>query len=282
MPKAIKKAYVLAYPAGHSLSPVMHNAAFKYLALNAHYEAIEVPPHKLAKTIENLRSEDVYGANVTIPHKLAVIPLLDNLTEEAKNVGAVNTIINNNGILTGHNTDATGFLRALKEDANFDPKGHKIIMLGAGGAARAILYALLTAQVRQVSIYNRTLSKADDLANDFCHLGEIQIVSKDQLNQAVQQTTLLINTTSVGMEKLGVDPKESPLPKNTLPLKGLVCDIIYKPSKTLLLKDAKKAGLETQNGLPMLVYQGAEAFSSWVGQAAPVGIMFRALKLCLS
>ena len=282
MVKAVKRAYVLAYPAGHSLSPVMHNAAFEHLALNAHYEALEVPPYQLANTIENLRSENIYGANITIPHKLAVMPLLDNLTGEAKNIGAVNTIINNNGILTGHNTDATGFLRALKEYADFDPKGHKVMLLGAGGAARAILYALLTAQVSDVNIYNRTFSKATDLATDFCHLGKIQVVGKDQIDQVARQATLLINTTSVGMEKLGVPPNESPLPKNILPLKGLVCDIIYKPKETLLLKNARKAGLKTQNGLPMLVYQGAEAFASWVGQVAPIEAMFKALKQHLS
>ncbi len=274
----MKKAYVIAYPAGHSLSPVMHNAAFQHLGLSAHYEALEVPPNKLVNAIEDLRSENVYGANVTIPHKLVVMPLLDRLTEEAQNIGAVNTIINNNGILIGHNTDATGFLRALKEDANFDPKGHKVVMLGAGGAARAILYALLKAQVNKISIYNRTLNKVHKLANDFEKLGEIEIVDKDQLAEFTRQATLLVNTTSVGMEKSGVDPQESPLPQGILPLKGLVCDIIYKPKETLLLRNAQKAGLQTQNGLPMLVYQGAEALSIWTGQKAPIKVMSLALK----
>ena len=274
----MKKAYVIAYPAGHSLSPIMHNAAFKHLGLAAHYEALESPPDKLANTIESLRSENVYGANVTIPHKLAVMPLLDNLTEEARNIGAVNTIINHDGVLTGHNTDATGFSRALQEDAHFDPKGHKVIMLGAGGAARAILYALLKADVDKVGIYNRTSSKAYNLATDFEKLGKIEIVDKNQLTEIIKQATLLVNTTSVGMEKAGVNPQESPLPNNILPLKGLVCDIIYKPNTTLLLKDAQKAGLKIQNGLPMLVYQGAEAFTNWTGQKAPAKVMFTALK----
>ncbi len=273
-----KKAYVIAYPAGHSLSPIMQNAAFRHLKLNAYYESLEVPPDKLKSTVEDLRLDNVYGANVTIPHKLAVRPLLDKLTEEAQNIGAVNTIINKNGSLTGHNTDAVGFLRALKEDANFDPKGHKVVMLGAGGAARAVLYALLIAKAREVGIYNRTSSKADKLASDLDHLGKVQVVNKNQLMEFVQQATLLVNTTSLGMEKFGVPCQGSPLPKNILPNKGLICDIIYKPKETLLLKNAKEAGLKIQNGLPMLVYQGAEAFSKWTNQEAPIKVMFTALK----
>lgn len=269
-----KKAYIIAYPAGHSLSPTMQNAAFKHLGINAHYEALETPPDKLPSTIESLRSDNVYGANVTIPHKQAVLPLVNELTEEAQNIGAVNTIINRKGYLVGYNTDAKGFLRALQEAANFNPQGCKVMMLGAGGAARAILYALLTARVKQVSIYNRTVDKANQLANDFDHLGKIKVVNQNQLSQTVKQATLLVNTTSVGMEHNGIDPQISPLPQGVLPQKGLVCDIIYKPAETRLLLEAEQAGLKTQNGLAMLVYQGAESFYTWVNKPAPVSIMF--------
>ena len=270
------KVFLLAHPAGHSLSPVMHNAAFEQLGIAAHYEALDVPPDVLEETVNALRNADCYGANVTVPHKLAVVPFMDELTEAAKAIGAVNTIINMNGKLLGHNTDASGFLRALREGWGEFLTGKTAVMLGAGGAARAVAYALLSENVR-VRVHNRTVEKAQALVAAFEALGDISVLDEG-LESAVRTADLLINTTSVGMARGGVDPKTSPLPAGVLPSSGFVCDLVYRPAKTKLLRDAEAAGLATQNGLPMLVYQGAEAFERWTGREAPVEVMFQVLR----
>lgn len=256
----------------------MHNAAFAALGLKAHYEALDVPPTELGKAVADLRRAEVLGANVTVPHKLAVMPHLDDLSPEAEAIGAVNTVIHEDGHLLGHNTDAEGFLRAL-EAAGFDPAGKRAVVLGAGGAARAVVYGLLGAG-SSVHIHNRTVRKAQALASAFRH-GEAEPLAKDELMRAVRGCDLLVNTTSVGMETGGRDPDVSPLLGDTLPERGLVCDIIYKPAETRLLRSAAAAGLDTQNGLPMLVYQGAASFERWTGRAPDVGVMFGAARASL-
>lgn len=267
-----KRAYLLSDHAGHSLSPVMHNAAFKQLGLDAHYEALGVSEAELPEVIAGLRADDAYGANVTIPYKLAVIPLLDGLTPEAQKVGAVNTIVNRGGELIGHNTDGAGFLRALTE-TGYDPEGRDVVMLGAGGSARAVGLALLRVGAT-VGIFNRTEAKAEVLAGALERYGHVAAIKAPDLARAVQRASVVVNTTSVGHETHGAGA--SPLPHGVLP-RELVVDIIYRPAKTPLLLTAEQAGLKTQNGLPMLVYQGAEAFELWTAQAAPVAAMFRAL-----
>jgi shikimate dehydrogenase len=269
----MKRVYLLAYPAAHSLSPAMHNAVFEHLGIEGRYEALEVPPERLPEAVQQLRTRDVYGANVTIPHKLAVMALVDELTDAARTVGAVNTIVNVHGRLTGHNTDASGFLRALVEDAHFSPRDKRAVVLGAGGAARAVVYALLTAGVAGLELYNRTPAKGQALAAAFSSLGPVRVLDPERLAERVHGADLLVNTTSVGMEHGGHDPDVSPLPTGLLPYQGLVCDIVYRPARTRLLKDAAVAGLATQNGLPMLVYQGAEAFRTWTGHDAPASVM---------
>jgi shikimate dehydrogenase len=271
----MKRAYLLAHPAGHSLSPVMHNAAFKTLGIDGHYEALDVAPDQLATVVEGLRQADVYGANVTIPYKLDVIPMMDKLSKAAKTIGAVNTIVNQNSELVGHNTDAAGFLQGL-EDAKVYLRKKVAVMLGAGGAARAIAYALLSSGVSKLWVYNRTPEKINALLKDFATLGSIAVLRPEELGFIVRQCDFLVNTTSVGMEKEGQNPLESPLDKAFLPKKGFVCDLIYRPTQTQFLQDAEEADLETQNGLPMLVYQGAEAFRLWTNQEAPAQVMFAA------
>jgi shikimate dehydrogenase len=275
---SVKHAYVLSDSAGHSLSPVMHNAAFRALGLAAHYEALGVREAELPGVVAQLREEGVYGANVTIPYKLAVIPLLDELTLEAQRVGAVNTILNRGGRLLGHNTDGGGFVRALTEDAGYDPEGRDVVMLGAGGSARAVGLALLRAGAT-LGIANRTHAKAQALARALEHYGDVAAIRPTDVGRAVQRASLLVNTTSAGHETHGAGA--SPLPHGFLP-REMVADIIYRPAQTPLLQAARTAGLKTQNGLPMLVYQGAEAFELWVGKPAPVEVMFAALREVLS
>lgn len=269
----MKRAFLLAHPAGHSISPAIHNAAFQHLDIDANYQALDVAPDRLAEVVERLRQADCLGANVTIPHKLAVMPLLDELSHAAEAIGAVNTIINQDGSLLGHNTDASGFLRALTEDAGLELQHKTALMLGAGGAARAVAYALLDAGVARLWVYNRSQEKAAALADAFAAQGKIQQLEQEGFEQVLKSCDLLINTTSVGMMHGGIDPHVSPLPEGLLPKKGFVCDIIYRPEQTRLLLGAKACGLLTQNGLPMLIYQAADAFSCWTGVAAPIDQM---------
>lgn len=273
----MKRAFLLAYPAGHSLSPAMHNAAFAQLGILARYEALEVAPDALAAAVAELRRPEVYGANVTIPHKVAVMSLLDELSEEARRIGAVNTIVNRDGRLTGCNTDAAGFLRALREDGGFEPAGVSAVVLGAGGAARAVAYALLRAGVSRLALYNRTPSAARALAASLEREAKVEVLEPSALPEAVRASQLLVNATSVGMAQPGEASARSPLEPRLLPREGFVCDLVYRPAQTRLLREAAAAGLRVQNGVPMLVYQGAEAFGHWTGQAAPVQVMRAAL-----
>lgn len=257
----------------------MHNAAFEAVGVNAHYEARDVAPENLAEVVASLRDPAVLGANVTIPYKLEVLPLMDSLTNSAEAIGAVNTIVNRQGRLLGHNTDASGFLRALQEDAKLSLSGATVVMFGAGGAARAVAYALLGAGIARLQVYNRTAERAEGFAADF---GTLEVLAEADLAEAVHQADLLVNTTSAGMERNGLDPDVSPLPAGVLPRDGFVCDLVYRPERTRLLKDAEASGLRTQNGLSMLVYQGAEAFHCWTGRTAPVEVMLAAARAALA
>ncbi len=272
-----KRAFVFSSSAAHSLSPAMHNTAFAALGLDARYEAVGLKEHELPEAVAGLRAADVYGANVTIPHKVAVMPLMDELTPQAQAVGAVNTIINREGVLTGHNTDASGFARALREDAGFDTESRDVVMLGAGGSARAVGLALLRTGAT-LGVYNRTHDKAVDLVAALERYGNVGVIRASELDRAVLRASLVVNTTSVGHETYA--PEASPLRAGVLP-REMVVDIVYRPAETPLLRAAAAAGLRTQNGLAMLVYQGAEAFTLWTGQGAPVAAMFGALNTSL-
>ena len=277
----MKRAYLLAHPAGHSLSPVMHNAAFAQLGLDATYSALDVTSEQLPDVMARLREGESYGANVTVPHKLTVTPFMDELTDAARAVGAVNTVINRDGRLVGDNTDGVGFIRGLIEDADTEPRAKRAVLLGAGGAGRAVAYALLNAGVDRLQIFNRTQEKAEALGLEFSTYGDAETVDFRGLETAVRGADLLVNTTSVGLEHEGIDPDLSPLPPGLLPNQGMVCDLIYRPEKTRLLKDAEGEGLKTQNGVPMLVYQGAASFRAWTGRDAPVGVMTDAVQEAL-
>ena len=265
----MKKVVLYAYPAWHSLSPAMHNAAFEELGLDARYLAREVPPQELPAAVEELRQPEYWGANLTIPHKEAVLPLLDALGAEARAVGAVNTVVGRGEKLEGYNTDVSGFLEALAE-LKVDLSGRRVLLLGAGGAARAVAYALLMAGVGELVLHNRTRARAERLRDDFDGWGAIRVIDAAELAECGPRAQLVVNTTSVGMMRGGMEVDETPLEAEHLPREGAVVDLVYRPAETRLLREARAAGLATQNGLPMLVYQGAEAFAMWTGHPAPV------------
>jgi shikimate dehydrogenase len=264
-----RRVLLLAHPAGHSLSPAMHNAALRACGIDARYRASDVPPEALAAAVRDLRRDDVAGANVTIPHKVAVMRWLDELTDAARAVGAVNTIVPTPRGLVGDNTDGEGFLRALAE-LGVAPAGLEAVVLGAGGAARAVTLALLQAGAR-VTVHNRTRARAERLAADLAGHGALTVLGEGAVEAAVRSARLLVQATAAGME--GAAEGSSPLAESVLPAQGAVVDLVYRPRETLLLARARAAGLATQNGLPMLVHQGALAFERWFARAAPVEVM---------
>lgn len=277
----MKRVELFAYPAWHSLSPAMHNAAFASMGVEARYSAREVAPDDLPAAVEELRQPEVLGANVTIPHKESVMPLLDSVSAEARAVGAVNTIVNRGGNLEGHTTDVDGFLRSLA-DVAVDVDGRRVLLLGAGGAGRAVAYALLMAGVGELAVHNRTAERAQRLADDFANLGRVRVISGEELPEVAPAAELVVNSTSLGMMREGVSFDETPLPAGLLPRSGAVLDLVYRPARTRLLRDAEAAGLVTENGLPMLVYQGADSFSLWTGYDAPAGVMRAAAERMLA
>ncbi|MDO8750011.1 MAG: shikimate dehydrogenase [Dehalococcoidia bacterium] len=272
---------IIGYPLGHSISPAFQQAAFDHYGMDARYLVWETPADGLAQRIQSLRGPNVLGANVTVPHKEAVRSRLDTLSEATQRTGAVNTIVNRNGLLEGHNTDVPGFLRALKEDGGFDPKGKRVLLLGAGGAARAVAYALSGAGVASLTIANRTVERAQRL---------IQVLNIGAIAKAVPMNRdalatekgwdLIVNTTTLGMWH-SPGEGESPLPAGLILSHALVYDLVYNPPETPLLREARRAGARTLGGLPMLVYQGAAAFQLWTGKEAPLSVMFEAAQKAL-
>jgi len=260
----------------------MHNAALAALGIDARYEALDVPPAGLGAAVAALRGPDVAGANVTIPHKEAVVGWLDALTAAAREVGAVNTVMLEGGRLIGDNTDGEGFLHALDE-LGVDPRGAACVVLGAGGAARAVTHALVRAGAR-VALHNRTAARAAALAAALAGAGAgagaVAVTDVDALAAAVRSADLLVQATPAGME--GAAEGVSPLPAGLLPTAGAVVDLVYRPAETPLLAAAREAGLRAQNGLPMLVHQGALAFERWFGVAPPLDVMRRAARRALA
>lgn len=261
-------------PVEHSISPAIHNAAFKKSGLDYIYLPFRVTSENLTGAITALKSLDLRGLNVTIPHKVAVMPLLDEIDAVAKNIGAVNTIVNNNGHLTGYNTDAAGFLKSLVK-RDIDPSGKKVVILGAGGVARAISFAL-TEQKAEIEILNRSGSPdpAEKLAANLSKHSKSKIhaaeLSEPNLKQALKQADILINATSVGMSP---NTDNSLVPPELLKPDMVVYDVVYNPQKTRLLADAEKAGAVVIGGLDMLIWQGALAFELWTGVEAPLDTM---------
>ena len=268
---------IFGYPISHTLSPAMHNAVIKALGLDMVYLPFEVKPSNLKEAINGIKSLGIIGVNITIPHKESVIRFLDDISEEARLVGAVNTIVYKDRKLVGYNTDGSGYMASLKEELGFNPKSKRIIIIGAGGAARGILAALATQKPKSITVANRTLSRAVSLIKTFkgkFRDTRFEAINLDDnmLKMSFNSVDLLINTTSVGMKQ----GKALKIPLETLPKIAIVSDIIYNPLETLLLKKAKKLGLTTHGGLGMLVHQGARSFKLWTGMDAPMNVMRKA------
>jgi shikimate dehydrogenase len=266
---------VLGYPARHSLSPAMHNAAFRALKINAEYKIFEKKPEELQAFLLSLPEENIHGLNVTIPYKEKVIPILNKVSAEAKLIGAVNTVRVSDKGLEGFNTDGEGFLRHLTEDLRFNPEDKIIAIIGAGGAARAVSVFLSKAGPKAIAIHDTDEAKAEVLAGHLrTNFKEIEIKlahSIEELN--IPGSQLLINATPVGMKE------DDPLlvDKKFIHRYLLVYDLIYNPPETKLLNLAKKAGAKIANGLGMLLYQGMRSFEIWTGQSAPKEVMRQAL-----
>jgi shikimate dehydrogenase len=275
---ATRLCAVLGSPIRHSASPAMHNAAFAALGLNWRYLAFEVDPKNLRAAIEGARAMNFAGLNLTVPHKLLAVDMVDVLDESAKKWGAVNTIkfeSNTAGkiLATGHNTDADGLANSLREDLAVNLRGAKVLLLGVGGAGRTATLKLAAENVAELFLVNRTVAKAEEIAAEIKN----QFPSvKVSVGYPKTEVDLLLNATSLGLKP--EDP--SPLDGKQFSLKQAraVYDMIYQPAETKLLATAKAAGCKTANGIGMLVHQGARAFEIWTGQAAPLAVMRRAVE----
>jgi len=268
---------IFGYPIAHTRSPAMHNAAFRALKLNWYYLPFAVTPDGLADAVRAIRVLGLAGVNLTIPHKERVLPYLDGVSAEARLIGAVNTVVNRGERLIGHNTDGRGFLQALRAEWNESLRGQGVCLLGAGGAARAVAVALVRAGISRLFIANRGLERARAMSR-LVHGRSVKVgaipLSDGAVRHAAEECRYLVNSTAIGLHPS--DPRlVSPEVVGCFPY---VCDLIYQPAVTPLLRDAKSAGCHTMNGLGMLVYQGALSFELWTGRKAPIAVMMRAAK----
>ncbi len=279
-----KRVALIGWPVEHSISPVMHNAAFAALRLDWRYELMPVEPGQVALAVSRLRAEGYQGANVTVPHKQAMVPCLDDLTATARTIGAVNTVTVRGGKLIGDNTDAEGFLVAL-QDAGVRLRGARVAVVGAGGGARAIVYTMLQGGAEAIQILSRARRSAEALASDLdCRDGGLPRLSvlplaTETLLEAAGSADLLVNATPVGMWPV---TGESIWPDDvSLPAHLCVFDLVYNPPETMLLRQARESGAQPIGGLAMLVQQGALAFQAWVGVPAPLSVMREAAEWAL-
>ncbi len=265
---------VFGDPVAHSLSPLMHNAAFNNCAIDATYVPFHVTSDKLAAAVAALKVLAIKGVNVTIPHKEAIIPLLDEVDPQALQIGAVNTVVNNNGRLTGYNTDCSGFIRSAQKELGFSPAGKQVLLLGAGGACRAAVQALLSAGVQRITVANRHLPRAVDLVAGFQSGGTQQELiavpySSADFSSAVIHADLLVNTTSVGLHGEFLDF----LPLENIKGSALIYDMVYSKAGTALVHAVRSRGLSGIDGLSLLAAQGEDAFFIWTGMRLPDGFM---------
>jgi shikimate dehydrogenase len=270
-----KRVVLIGHPVAHSLSGAMHQAAFDSLGIDARYELWDRAPIQLAEAITELRTDAFLGANVTIPHKERVVPLVDRLTEEAHATGAVNTITREGKRLIGHNTDVPGFKVALDRLVGKQKMPRHAVVLGAGGGVRAVVYGLITEGFQRIIVFNRHLHRAEGMVRHFAksaaHMELRAMPWHESIIEAeLAKTKVFVNATSIG---LAAD--ESPVPAEVIPPELLVLDLIY--SRTKLLRDAEAAKCTVADGEIMLLHQGAAAFTLWTGQPAPLELMHEKL-----
>lgn len=269
---------LIGHPTAHSRSPQMHNAVLNKLKLPFVYLAYDIAPERLREAVRGMKALGFAGWNVTIPHKVSIMAELDELDREAEEIGAVNTVVNQQQKWVGYNTDGQGYLQSLKEEMGIDLRGKKVVLLGSGGAARSVGYALATAGIQQLVIANRTLAKAEKLADHLQKWTQVDFRPIHDCQQAIQEANLLVNTTSVGMHP---HIEEIPINPNWLHRDCVVSDLIYVPHQTALLKKASEVGAHVQNGVGMLVHQAAIAFELWLGVKPPISTMRSVLEQSL-
>jgi len=271
---------LFGYPVEHSFSPLMHNGAFQHLGLNYAYLPFPVAPENLKQAVEGVKALRLEGVNVTIPHKEKVMEYLDEISPAARLIGAVNTIVYRDGKLIGYNTDGPGFIKSLAEEAQTKVMGKTMTVIGAGGAARAVAVQSALEGVKKIVLVNRQPAKAEAIAASIKESGQdcaVEIHALDELTwkKDLGQIDILVDTSPVGMyPQMEVPPIVEP---EFLTPNLLVCDLVYNPLETVLLKAAKERGVKTWGGLGMLIYQGALAFELWTGEKAPAEIMQKAV-----
>lgn len=270
---------LLGYPLGQSLSPKMQNTAFEIYNLNKIYIPIEVKTENLETVVSGIKKMNFDGFNITKPHKIEIIKYLHEIDDNAKCIGAVNTVTIKNGILKGYNTDGTGFMKSFEENTGEKIYGKNILILGSGGAARAISLTLALNKAKKIFICNRTYEKAVNLAVEINKLAEDCCVAipmvYEEIEKASKMSDVLINCTSIGMYP-NIDV--SPIDKGLLNKNLIVCDIVYNPRKTKLIQYAEELGCKTVEGLFMLLYQGVEAFELWTDLKAPADTMLQVIE----
>jgi len=277
MSPTTKRAFLLGHPVAHSHSPALHNAAFQALGIDAHYEARDVPdPALLPAIMDELRRPECYGSNVTAPHKQAVVPLMDEVSSEVAALGVLNTIVNDDGRLLGANTDARGFARWMRE-VDIDCAGKSVLILGAGGASRAVIWAFGDAGARRTRVLNRTRSRADDVVAALApHVGEMGLSAGD-LDEAAgapsEPWDIVVNATSLGHH--GEAPA---VHAGCYSPRSVAIELAYNPPVTGFMTHAQAAGARTENGLGMLLHQAALAFERWTGQRPPIDVLQAALQ----
>jgi shikimate dehydrogenase len=266
---------VIGDPIEHTLSPIMHNAAFEALKLDYVFLAFKVKPAEVGNAISGMRALTIHGLNVTMPHKSTVINYLDEIDQASKTIGSVNTILNKAGRLFGFNTDGIGALKALRENG-VEPRGKKVLLLGAGGAARAIAY-ILAQEADELVILNRTPKPATELTNLLKKAFNKKVIANaltpGTIKDNLVDSDVLINATSVGMKP---NANQTPVAPEWLKADLAVMDIVYSPVETKLAKDAKAVGAKVVSGVEMLIYQGAASFEIWTSGKAPVEVMRKA------
>jgi len=280
-PNKIKELGVIGYPLSQSISPSFQQAALDHFSLNIKYMRWEIDSSHIEDFMNNIKRVDFLGSNVTVPYKQQVMDYLDEIDKWALEAGAVNTIVHRNGKLHGFNTDGQGFIKSLEEDGQLSLPNKQVLIIGAGGSARAVILSLATKSVGEIFIANRTYEKASELSILAKNYGcKSRAIKLDDLTSVSHTSHLIINCTTMGMKHPSMETHTPLIAKDINP-KGMVYDLVYNPRETMLMKEAKIAGAKTLGGLNMLVHQGAYSFNIWTGMKAPIKVMYDAARKAL-